>query len=356
MTLSHLKSLQAIELSIRLGSLGKAAAELSITPAAVGQRIKAIEDYLGLELLVRGRFGLQPAPALSDALPHLHAAFRELERFGDLLDVQKGEEIHIAAPSDFVELWLLPRLPRFRSAHPRVRFCINGEGDAPFRLGRLDCSIQFAATPANGWKPLFRDFLLPISSPEIAARIGRLAADERLEGFPLLHLDLYKDDVSAIGWSAWIAGAGLRRSAPDRGIRFRRMSHGLNAVLSSAGLDGLRAGAALGADRRGEVGVALSGRDRRLDRPCLSGAVQPSPCAAAGRSLSPMAARGMRPDAGLARSSGRGLNGCVKRDAAQVGSRPSLCSTRSRNSVVAHRLTTGFDQPLMTAKSWVSVS
>jgi DNA-binding transcriptional LysR family regulator len=160
---SYLRSLQAIELALRLGSLTKAADALSITPAAVGQRIKAIEDYLGLELVVRGRSGLQATPALSASLQHLHAAFKELERFSEVLDVQKGEEIHIAAPSDFVELWLAPRLPRFRQKHPRVLFCINGEGGVPYRVGRLDCSISFGPIRSGGGSEvLFRDFLLPI--------------------------------------------------------------------------------------------------------------------------------------------------------------------------------------------------
>ena len=234
---SHLKSLQAIELALRLGSLTKAAEALSITPAAVGQRIKVIEDYLDLELVVRGRSGLQPTAALADALEHLHIAFRELERFGDLLDVQKGEEIHIAAPSDFAELWLAPRLPHFRQAHPRVLFCVNGEGDAPYRVGRLDCLITFGPVQADGgWKVLFQDFLVPVGSPENARRIQNLAAIERLEGFPLLHLDLYKNDPAAIGWAEWIAAAKLQRSAPNRGIRFNRVSHGLSAVMSHAGL------------------------------------------------------------------------------------------------------------------------
>jgi LysR family glycine cleavage system transcriptional activator len=53
MALSHLKSLQALELALRLGSLRAAGRMLWITPAAVGQRIKALEDHLGVELMVR---------------------------------------------------------------------------------------------------------------------------------------------------------------------------------------------------------------------------------------------------------------------------------------------------------------
>ncbi|MBT8426376.1 MAG: LysR family transcriptional regulator, partial [Silicimonas sp.] len=39
---THLKSLQALELAVRLGSLKDAAGHLGITPAAVGQRIRAL--------------------------------------------------------------------------------------------------------------------------------------------------------------------------------------------------------------------------------------------------------------------------------------------------------------------------
>ncbi|MEJ0006703.1 MAG: LysR family transcriptional regulator [Steroidobacteraceae bacterium] len=45
--LTHLKSLQALQLALRCGSLKGAAELLAITPAAVGQRVKALEDYLG---------------------------------------------------------------------------------------------------------------------------------------------------------------------------------------------------------------------------------------------------------------------------------------------------------------------
>jgi DNA-binding transcriptional LysR family regulator len=71
MPVSHLRSLQALEAAIRNGSLVAAASELGISPAAVGQRIKALEDYLGVELILRGRAGLQPSKALDSALPTL---------------------------------------------------------------------------------------------------------------------------------------------------------------------------------------------------------------------------------------------------------------------------------------------
>jgi LysR family glycine cleavage system transcriptional activator len=53
MAFSHLKSLQALEFALELGSLRAAGSVPRNTPAAVGQRIKALEDHLGVELMVR---------------------------------------------------------------------------------------------------------------------------------------------------------------------------------------------------------------------------------------------------------------------------------------------------------------
>src|SRR5215469_15423039 len=178
---SHLRSLQALELALRTGSLQAAAGELGITPAAVGQRVKALEDYLGVDLLVRGRSGLKPTASLAPALRHLGAGFRELDLAAGLLDLQQGSEIHIAAVSDFVDLWLGPRLAAFRTAHPNILFGVNGEGEAPLRLGRVDCEIAFG--PPAGGDLLFRDYVAPILSPENTRRLAGLRETDRLEGF-----------------------------------------------------------------------------------------------------------------------------------------------------------------------------
>src|SRR5580698_5962387 len=149
MSLSHLKSLQALELALRLGSLQAAGRALCITPAAVGQRIKALEDYLGTDLVVRGRSGLRPTGGLSGALEHLRAAFQELDTVATMLNLQRGDEIHVAATSDFADLWLRPRMRRFKTEHPHVLCCIDDEGDAPLRIDQVDCEVSFGPQGPN---------------------------------------------------------------------------------------------------------------------------------------------------------------------------------------------------------------
>ncbi len=234
---THLKSLQALELAARLGSLKDAAGVLAITPAAVGQRVKALEDYLGRDLLMRGRSGLRPAPALENALEHLRAAFQSLELAAEALNLERAHELHIAGPSDFIELWLAPRMPAFREAYPAIRFSLNGEGDAPLRFAPADCEITFAArrNPAEA-DILFRDYVLPVASPENTRRVSRTQTRDRLEGFPLLHLDFYRNDPAIPSWPRWVETHKLRRTAPDRGMRHQRMVPAMEAIAADAGI------------------------------------------------------------------------------------------------------------------------
>ncbi|MDR9395432.1 MAG: LysR family transcriptional regulator [Roseovarius sp.] len=109
---THLNALQALDMALREGSLQGAGDRLGITPAAVGQRIRALEAYLETDLLLRGRSGLRPTPALQAALDDLHAAFAALDRVADSLDFQRSAEIHITADPGWAE-WL--------AAHPHGR-------------------------------------------------------------------------------------------------------------------------------------------------------------------------------------------------------------------------------------------
>ena len=230
---THLKSLQALHLAIREGSLKGAAARLGITPAAVGQRIRALETYLGTDLLVRGRSGLHPSPELARTLPDLDAAFAGLARVTEALDFQRVTEIHVVCDPDLAELWLDPRMPGFRQAHPNILFCVNGAGDVPTRLGAPDIRIGLNA-PADG-EVLFTDRLVLLSGPENQHRLGAHRADLPLEGLPALHTAAQRDDPETPGWVEWTAAYGLRETGADRGPVYRHARDALAATAEEVG-------------------------------------------------------------------------------------------------------------------------
>lgn len=231
-TTTHLKSLQALELAIRAGSLTAAAERLGITPAAVGQRIRSLEDFLGADLLLRGRSGLQPTPELQAALKHLQDGFQALERASEALDFQRVSEIQIVADPDWAELWLEPRLPSFREQFPNVRFCINGTGDVPLRVGAPDLRVACNDGPGE---PLYTDLLVPLSGPDNMRRIVGKDAGSELEGQSLLHLRSQPGDEGQPGWAEWCRRFGRRAGGLDRGVRYRNVRLALEAVRQEVG-------------------------------------------------------------------------------------------------------------------------
>ncbi len=229
---SHLKALQALELAVREGSLKAAAEKLGITPAAVGQRVRALEDYLGTDLLLRRRSGLRPTRELELALADLHGAFAALDRVTEALDFQRTTEIHIVADPDWAELWLLPKLAAFREENPNIRFCVNGAGDVPLRLGSPDLRVF---RKAEGGDILFRDLLVPVTGPDNPRRIADWDPVNQMEGMPLLHLKEQIDSEDCPGWVDWFDRFGQRQSGPDRGIHYKNARLALEAVRQNVG-------------------------------------------------------------------------------------------------------------------------
>jgi len=260
---THLNSLQALELAIREGSLQAAAYRLGITPAAVGQRIRALEQFLDTDLVLRGRSGLRPTPALEAALEDLQIAFAALDRVSVSLDFQRTAEIHVVADPDWSDLWLRPRLARFQEEHPNINFNVNGEGDVPIRLGAPDVTIdRDPAGRAKDGDVLYHEVFLPVGSPETAGRfldpyltttrdgtprylpVGTLSAGQgswrhsevgSLEGFPLLHISPRPDAPETPGWTDWLAKYPYERTSPDRGVKFALVRNALESVKSDAG-------------------------------------------------------------------------------------------------------------------------
>ncbi len=237
--LSHLKALQALEATIRLGTLKKAAEELCVTAAAIGQRIRTLETYLGVQLLDRRSNGALPTAVAKAAIDDLSNGFRLLETAAEQLQFQHLNEVYVRADPDWAELWLAPRLSRFETQHPTISILLESNSEPSTNQRTADLQVSYSAVDAVGKSTvLFHEYLLPVSSPLNYERISKLPRNQCLEGFPLLHLNNQVDKPNLFGWREWVMRFGRRKEVTGRGIQYERTSTALRAVGtgSDAGL------------------------------------------------------------------------------------------------------------------------
>ena len=87
--LPSLNALRAFEAAARHASFARAAEELHVTPAAISQQIKQLEDSLGVSLFRRGKV-LALSETATLALPLISEAFDRLERAAAQLRADKA--------------------------------------------------------------------------------------------------------------------------------------------------------------------------------------------------------------------------------------------------------------------------
>ena len=145
-----LNALRVFDAAARHLSFTRAADELAVTPAAVGQQIRALEDVLGVVLFRRTSRGLELTDEAVSGLEPLREGFLRFEE--SVQAMQAGQSSHsytLAAPREFYAQWLAPRLAAFRRANPQVRFQLIAEEEADFTEANLDVAIRLTEGPGE---------------------------------------------------------------------------------------------------------------------------------------------------------------------------------------------------------------
>ncbi|MFM5908362.1 MAG: LysR family transcriptional regulator [Novosphingobium sp.] len=145
-----LNALRVFDAAARHLSFTRAADELAVTPAAVGQQIRALEDLLGVVLFRRTSKGLELTDEANSGLEALRSGFLQFEDAVQAMQAGQASHVYtIAAPRDFLAVWLAPRLAAFRQANPEVRYVLLDGEDIDFTESNLDLAVRWTEGPGD---------------------------------------------------------------------------------------------------------------------------------------------------------------------------------------------------------------
>jgi LysR family transcriptional regulator, glycine cleavage system transcriptional activator len=243
--LPPLTELRAFEAAARHSSFKLAAAELFVTPTAISHQIRLLERYCGRPLFRR-----RPRPlALTWAGEQLFPVVRDgLEKFAGALSTVRGGaasgRLRITTTNAFAARWLLPRLPKWHEAYPRLKLDVVGTDDVlDLRTGEADVAIRYARKPPRGSTcvELLRDRFHVVASPKLVGKMRKPLSPTELSRFPLIEIGWPPADIDAPRWQRWEAFARQRyKIVPDLAamphLSFREELHAIEAVIAGQGI------------------------------------------------------------------------------------------------------------------------
>ena len=238
----HLNALRAFEASARHQSFSAAAAELHVTPAAVGQLVRTLEEWLGTPLFLRnasGKVRLVATEAAEQALPDIRAGFDRLAQGLEVLkEGSSGGVLTVTVSPAFAAKWLLPRIDRFQSAWLDTDVRLDTSLKAvDFVAQRIDLGVRYGmgTWPGLTALKLMEEEVYPVCSPTFL-REHQLAQPEDLALETLIH-DLSMDSQAAFpSWEAWLRKAGVNAAGVTRGMKINNSAAVLQAAAEGHGI------------------------------------------------------------------------------------------------------------------------
>ncbi|MBI1391590.1 MAG: transcriptional regulator GcvA [Alphaproteobacteria bacterium] len=239
-TLPPLNALRAFEAAARHMSFTKASEELNVTPGAISQQIKGLEDFIGAKVFRRTRRALLLTDNGQAALPLLRDAFSKLEEASRVLSAPgDAKRLNVSVAPSIAGKWLVPRLHSFQERHPEFEVWVSADmGLADFATDDVDLAIRYGP---GGYEGLIADLLMaetivPVCSPRLLDADPPLRTPADLVHFTLLHDGSPDKDDSAPTWPMWLKAAGVEHVDGARGPKFNQSSLVIEAAVAGRGI------------------------------------------------------------------------------------------------------------------------
>lgn len=219
-----LNALQAFERAARTGSFVAAAEGLGVTPTAISQHIRLLEDRFGKQVFHRRPNGVELTDAGRELFLRVSGPFAELsEAAAHLKTSASRPRAVISVIASVGELWLLPQLAVLAD-WAGVQIIEESSDPVDFAGRGVDIRITYgaAAYPHQTVEKLFHDRMLPVAAPQVAAALtgGALCVPD----WQLIHTQWGPTYANPQSWAGWHEALGSPvRPDPGKGLSVDRL-------------------------------------------------------------------------------------------------------------------------------------
>ena len=238
--LPPLNALRAFEAAARLESFARAADELAVTPGAISQQIRSLEEHVGAALFVREGRGLSLTEAGRAAANVTSEAFEALERAVSLMrQPTQRRALTVSVAPSFAGKWLAPRLFRFQENHPELEVWIAATSErVDLSAGAADLGIRYGpgGDMTLNEERLLPEEVLPVCSPDLLRAGVDLRRPRDLADQTLLHDASPETEVDGADWASWLKARNVRGVETARGVRFNQSALVIDAAVAGRGV------------------------------------------------------------------------------------------------------------------------
>ena len=219
--------LQVFACAARHLSFTRCADELHVTPGAISQQMKQLEDRLGFALFHRVGRGLEltaQGQRLAVVANEVHSRIDDELRL--LHSGAIGGIFKLRCIPSFLSKWLMPRLPALEQRFPDVELRIIAEDSSgSLRDDDFDLAIDLNDGSYAGLTttPLLEEELFPVCSPGLLIGRPPLDAPSQLVHYPLLHdITAWRGSYEYAEWEFYLSAIGAEGINVRRGHTFNR--------------------------------------------------------------------------------------------------------------------------------------
>lgn len=239
-SLPPFRALNVFDAVAQRSNITRAADDLGVTPAAVSQQIKSLEDHLGIDLFVRHKNGVTLTELGRDYLPFVRDAFARLRLGGRHLNrAKEANVLTISATPSIATKCLSPMLLSWMEEYPDVSVRLDArQDDVDFSHSSADFRICFGPQPVEGLvcHELLTDYVTPVCSPSLIPGPHPIENPSAICEHGLIHIEWAAEGANLPSWDSWLEAAGVSDERQRPGAHFNIAAMGIEAAIQGAGV------------------------------------------------------------------------------------------------------------------------